>query len=94
MTEACADVDAIVHLGGISGEAEWDRIRDVNVEGACCVFEAARAAGVPRVMFASSNHAVGFHENAPELTDDAGIGPKAGLHDELGRRYVGGAFTR
>ncbi|RAG86999.1 NAD(P)-dependent oxidoreductase [Streptacidiphilus pinicola] len=61
MTKACADVDAVVHLGGISVEAAWADILDVNIHGTRTVFEAARRAGVPRVVFASSNHAVGFH---------------------------------
>src|SRR5271165_7164814 len=60
MTAACRDVDAVIHLGGIPGEAPWDRILDVNINGTYVVFEAARRAGVPRVVFASSNHAVGF----------------------------------
>jgi uronate dehydrogenase len=60
MTGACHGADAVVHLGGIPSEATWDRILDVNINGAYVVFEAARRAGVPRVVFASSNHAVGF----------------------------------
>ena len=60
MTDACRGVDAVIHLGGIPGEAPWDRILDVNINGTYVVFEAARRAGVPRVVFASSNHAVGF----------------------------------
>ena len=60
MTRACADVDAVVHLGGISVEAPWAEILDVNINGTATVFEAARRAGVPRVVFASSNHAVGY----------------------------------
>src|ERR1700733_10883045 len=60
MTAACADADAIIHLGGISTEDAWAPILDVNINGTYTVFEAARRAGVPRVVFASSNHAVGF----------------------------------
>ncbi|MBU3061496.1 NAD(P)-dependent oxidoreductase [Nocardia sp. NEAU-G5] len=60
MAGACADVDAIIHLGGISREDAWDRILEVNIDGTRTVLEAARAAGVPRVVLASSNHAVGF----------------------------------
>jgi uronate dehydrogenase len=60
MTQACQDADAVIHLGGIPGEAPWDRILDVNINGTYVVFEAARRAGVPRVVFASSNHAIGF----------------------------------
>lgn len=60
MTEACTRADAVIHLGGVSGEAPWQQILDVNIQGAYTVFEAARRAGVPRVIFASSNHAAGF----------------------------------
>ena len=60
MTAACAGVEAVIHLGGISTESSWDRVLDVNINGTYTVFEAARRAGVPRVVFASSNHAVGF----------------------------------
>jgi nucleoside-diphosphate-sugar epimerase len=57
---ACTGADAVIHLGGIASESSWDRISDVNIQGTHVVFEAARRAGVPRVIFASSNHAVGF----------------------------------
>ena len=60
MTAACAGADAVIHLGGISGEAPWERILEVNINGAYTIFEAARRAGTGRVVFASSNHAVGF----------------------------------
>ena len=60
VTRACAGADAVIHLGGLSSEAPWDRIAEVNIHGTYVVFEAARRAGVPRVVFASSNHAVGF----------------------------------
>ena len=60
MTAACDGVDAVIHLGGIPLEADWDRILDVNIHGTYAVLEAARRAGVPRVIIASSNHAVGF----------------------------------
>jgi uronate dehydrogenase len=61
MLAACDGVDAIVHLGGHSREAPWADILEANIHGTYCVLEAAREAGVPRVVFASSNHAVGFH---------------------------------
>jgi nucleoside-diphosphate-sugar epimerase len=71
MTAAATGADAVVHLGGIAGEASWEDLLDVNIRGAHTVFEAARRAGVPRVVFASSNHAVGFHrQTAGELPDD------------------------
>ena len=60
VTEASAGADAVIHLAGLAGEAPWDRIMEINIQGAYAVFEAARRAGVPRVIFASSNHAVVF----------------------------------
>ncbi len=54
-------VDAIVHLGGFSVEGPWEAILQANIIGTHNVFEAARAAGVKRILFATSNHAVGFY---------------------------------
>lgn len=62
LARACAGVDAVVHLGGQSMEAGIDEVLRVNVYGSACVLEAARQAGVGRVVLASSNHAVGFHD--------------------------------
>lgn len=68
MAAACADVDVVIHLGGHSREAPWADILAVNIDGTYRVLEAARHAGVRLVIFASSNHAVGFHpaSSAPD----------------------------
>ncbi len=50
-----------MHLGGDSGEAPWEKILNANIVGCYNLFEAARKAGVKRIVFASSNHAVGFY---------------------------------
>lgn len=54
-------VDAIVHLGGYSVEGPWAAIHKANIIGCYNVFEAARKNGVKRMLFATSNHAVGFY---------------------------------
>jgi uronate dehydrogenase len=59
--------DGIVHLGGISRENTFDAILHANLRGVYNVFEAARGHGRPRVLFASSNHAIGFHERESRL---------------------------
>ena len=64
MAGACADVDAVIHLGGLSREASWEDTLAVNVDGTRTLLEAARQAGVGRVVLASSNHAVGFRRVA------------------------------
>jgi uronate dehydrogenase len=58
--EAVRGVDAIVHLAGISLEAPFEKILRANIEGVYNLYETARAEGVRRIVFASSNHAVGF----------------------------------
>lgn len=63
----CADIEGIVHLGGISGESDWERILESNIVGCYNLFEAARKAGVRRIVFASSNHAVGFYPRSTTI---------------------------
>jgi uronate dehydrogenase len=60
MTAACRGADAVIHLAALASEASWRRILETNINGGYVAFEAARRAGTPRVVFASSNHAVGF----------------------------------
>jgi len=60
LREAVRGVDAILHLAGISLEAPFEKILRANIEGTYNLYEAAREEGVPRIVFASSNHAVGF----------------------------------
>ena len=61
MLRATKAVDAIVHLGGVSAEGPWNAILRGNITGCYNVFEAARRNGVKRILFATSNHAVGFY---------------------------------
>ncbi|WP_405538309.1 NAD(P)-dependent oxidoreductase [Streptomyces sp. NBC_00075] len=68
LREAVRGVDAIVHLAGISLESSFDKILKANIEGTYNLYEAAREEGVGRIVFASSNHAVGFTPR-PEGTD-------------------------
>ena len=60
MSKACQGVDAVIHLAAQAGAAPWGKILKVNIHGSYVVFEAARRAHVPRVIFASSNHVVGY----------------------------------
>ena len=64
-----AGVDGIVHLGGISGENTWEKILQGNIIGLYNVFEAARRAGVKRIVMATSNHAVGFYPRSQTIDD-------------------------
>jgi uronate dehydrogenase len=60
LREAVQGAEAIVHLAGISLESSFEKILRANIVGTHRLYEAAREAGVRRVVFASSNHAVGF----------------------------------
>jgi uronate dehydrogenase len=68
-------VDGIIHLGGISGEAPWEGILQSNIIGCYNLFEAARRKGVERVVFASSNHAVGFYPRHHHIGVDVTVRP-------------------
>jgi uronate dehydrogenase len=65
--KVCDGVDGILHFGGYSIEGTWDQIRTANIEGCYNLFEAARAKGVKRIVFASSNHAVGFYPRTTHI---------------------------
>lgn len=70
LVSAFQGADAIVHLAGSAAvESSWEDVLESNIIGLRNVFEAARIAGVPRVVFSSSNHAVGTFEtaNAPDI---------------------------
>jgi uronate dehydrogenase len=94
LAEGC---QAILHFGGLPNESQgFEAILHANLRGAYHVFEAARRARA-RVVFASSNHATGFHERpapgAPRLDADCAYRPDTlyGLSkvygEQLGRLY-------
>ena len=72
---AVAGVDGIVHLGGFSVEGPWDTILQANIVGCYNLFEAARRHGVERVVFASSNHVVGFYPRQRRIGVDDAVRP-------------------
>ena len=62
-----AGCDAIVHLGGVSVERPFEEILEANIKGVFHIYEAARRHGVKRVVFASSNHVIGFYKQTEAL---------------------------
>lgn len=75
LAEGCR---AILHFGGISVEQPFEEVIGPNIRGLFHIYEAARREGA-RVVFASSNHAIGFHErpapDAPRLDADCALRP-------------------
>jgi nucleoside-diphosphate-sugar epimerase len=64
---ACDGVDAVVHLGGQSTEADALEMLHVNALGTYNLLEAARRQDIRRIMLASSTHAAGFHVRDDQL---------------------------
>src|SRR4030081_717409 len=72
---AVKGADSVIHLGGFSVEGPWDTILQANIIGCYNLFEAARQAGVKRVVFASSNHVVGFYPRQRRIGGDDPVRP-------------------
>src|SRR3978361_1174919 len=62
-----AGCGTIIHLGGVSVERPFEEVIGPNIRGLYHVYEAARREKA-RVIFASSNHSVGFHARPESLT--------------------------
>jgi nucleoside-diphosphate-sugar epimerase len=72
-------VDAVVHLSAAGGgDDQWDTLYRTNVLGTYNVFEAARLAGVTRVVYASSSSVTGGLER-----DDPYKALLAGRYDDV-----------
>ena len=87
-------IDCAVHLGGVPKEGPWDAILNHNIAGAYNVFEAARQCGVERVIFASSNHVIGYYRVGKTVgiddpqRPDSRYGVSKVFGEALGRLYV------
>ena len=75
VTAAAEGCDGIIHLGGMSDEQSWEDILNANIIGCRNIYEAARTQGVKRVIFASSNHAVGFYRRDQTIPVDVTTKP-------------------
>jgi uronate dehydrogenase len=93
--EAALDgIDCVVHLAGVPEEDIWEKILPANIVGTYNVFEAARRRGARRIVFASTNHVVGFHRRERRLDDnvmprpDTRYGASKAFGEALGRLYA------
>ncbi|MBP1182438.1 NAD(P)-dependent oxidoreductase [Methylobacterium sp. PvR107] len=89
LAEGCG---TILHFGGISVEHPFETVIGPNIRGLYHVYEAARREGA-RMVFASSNHAIGFHERTEMLDDDCALAPDGyyGLSKAYGE-MMGGLY--
>lgn len=65
--ELLEGVDGIIHLGGVSVERSFDLVLQGNIIGLYNLYEAARHQGKPRIVFASSNHVVGYYRQDEKI---------------------------
>ncbi len=68
MTPLVAGADAVVHLAGYAAEGSLQTALHTHVQTTHGVLEAMRRADVPRIVYASSAHAVGFTPSDGELS--------------------------
>ncbi|MBV8715588.1 MAG: NAD(P)-dependent oxidoreductase [Chloroflexi bacterium] len=62
MESALDGADAVVHLAANpSTQGTWDSVLPNNIVGTRNVFEAARRQGANKIVFASTNHVMGFY---------------------------------
>lgn len=91
--EMTRDVDAVVHLGGIPLENTFESILHANIRGSYNIYEACRRNGVKRVIYGSSNHAIGFYERDAMIDSfvphrpDSLYGLSKAFVEDLGRYY-------
>jgi uronate dehydrogenase len=67
VSDLLAGVHSVIHLGGFSVEGSWDVLASANLLGVIHLYEAARRHGCDRVLFASSNHAIGFYRRGTRI---------------------------
>lgn len=74
MLALAPEVSAVLHFGGISTEHVFAEVLGPNIIGVHNAFDLARAAKA-RMIFASSNHAIGFHGRSEVLDEDCAMRP-------------------
>lgn len=90
------DVNAVVHLGGISVEHAFEDILPANILGTFHVYEAARLQGVKRIVYASSNHVTGFYSQGQTIHPQVPLRPDSyyGVSKAFGENLAQFYFDR
>ena len=92
ITALAAGCRTVLHFGGVSVEKPFDTVLGPNIVGLHNTYEAARLAKA-RVVFASSNHTIGFHPRTALLDADCALRPDGfyGLSKAYGE-LMGGIY--
>jgi uronate dehydrogenase len=86
--------DGVIHLGGQPVEADWEAVHSANVVGLYHTYEAARRQGCQRIVFATTNHVVGFYRRQHTIDHtamprpDSRYGVSKAFGEALGRMYA------
>jgi len=97
ITPALEGMDAVVHLAADpSPYASWESVLHSNIIGTYNVFEAARRAGVRKIVFASTNHVMGMYDRDQQwpvyshqpVRPDSLYGVSKAFGEALGRYYA------
>lgn len=94
LTNALRGSDVLIHLAAIPDERPWEELFPLNYQLAFNAFEAARRAGIRRLIYASSIQAVGFHPMGNGLDGCARLRPSGlyglskGFGEALGSLYA------
>lgn len=97
LVAAMTGIATVVHMAGVPVEPEthaWEQVLPANIIGVHNLFEAARLAGVKRVLLASSHHAAGFHRRDTPTAEtmvprpDSYYGVSKVFGEAMGRMYA------
>lgn len=86
--------DGLIHLGGQSIEADWDTVLKANIIGLHNTYEAARRQGCNRIIFATTNHVVGYYRRQQTIDHtvtprpDSRYGASKAFGEAFGRLYA------
>ncbi len=94
MERLLTNADGLIHLGGQSVEDDWQTVLDANIIGLRNTYEAARRVDCRRIVFASTNHVVGFYRRQQTIDHtamprpDSRYGVSKAFGEALGRMYA------
>lgn len=86
--------DGLVHLGGQSVEGDWEAVLNANIIGLRNTYEAARRQSCNRIVFATTNHVVGYYRRQQTIDHtamprpDSRYGVSKAFGEALGRMYA------
>jgi uronate dehydrogenase len=94
MDRLLAGADGLIHLGGQPVEADWQAVLEANIIGLHNTYDAARKQGCRRIVFATTNHVVGFYRRQQTIDHlapprpDSRYGASKAFGEAYGRMFA------